>query len=55
MASTLTRDRIEDEEQEYFERRLEELSATGQHWNRSDLYHKINAELDDIRSKRNQD
>lgn len=47
-----TRDRIADEEQEWFDRRLEELSA-GQHWNRSDLYHKINEELDDIRANRN--
>lgn len=53
--NTETRDRIADEEAEYFERRLEELSATGQHWNRSNLHHKINQELDDIRARRKQD
>ena len=47
-----TRDRIAEEESEYFEKRLEELSA-GQHWNRSDLYHKINEELAQIRANRN--
>lgn len=49
-----TKDRITDEEQAYFDRRLEELSA-GQHWKRSDLHHKINQELDDIRRNRNAD
>lgn len=47
-----TRDRIADEEQEWFDSRLEELSA-GQHWKRSDLYHKINEELAQIRANRN--
>lgn len=47
-----TKDRIADEESEYFEKRLEELSA-GQHWDRSDLYHKINEELAQIRANRN--
>ena len=46
------KDRIDDQEREYFERRLEELSA-GQHWNRSELYHKINEELAQIRANRN--
>lgn len=50
-----TKDRIADAEQEYFERRLEELTAAGQHWNRSNLYHKINEELADIRARRKQD
>lgn len=47
-----TKDRIAEEEEAYFDRRLEELSA-GQHWNRSDLYHKINEELAQIRANRN--
>lgn len=51
MVNQETRDRIDDEEQEWFDRRLEELS--GQHWNRSDLYHKINEELAQIRDNRN--
>lgn len=46
-------DQLADWEQEYFDRRLEELSA-GQNWKRSDLYHKINCELDEIRRKRNE-
>lgn len=45
-----TRDRIADEEQDYFDRRLEELS--GQIMPRSALFAKINAELDDIRANR---
>lgn len=53
MTSQENRDRIEDEEQEWFDRRLEELSA-GQHWNSSDLYHKINEELAQIRANRNE-
>lgn len=49
-----TRDRIDDQEQEWFDRRLEELSA-GQHWNRAQLYAKVQRELDDIRANRNDD
>lgn len=47
-----TRDRIADEEESYFERRLEELS--GQVMPRSELFAKINREMDDIRSRRNE-
>lgn len=48
-----TRDRIEDEEAEWFDRRLEELS--GQIMNRAKLYARVQRELDDIRARRNDD
>lgn len=53
MTTQETRDRIDDEEQEFFDRRLEELSA-GQHWRRDELFHKINEELAQIRANRNE-
>lgn len=48
-----TKDRIEEQEQDYFDRRLEELS--GQVMNRAAMFAKINQELDDIRRNRNAD
>lgn len=53
MKTQETLDRIEDEEQEWFDRRLEELS--GQIMNRAALYARVQLELDDIRARRNDD
>lgn len=53
MMSQETRDRIDEAEQEWFDRRLEELS--GQIMNRAKLYARVQRELDDIRAHRNDD
>lgn len=46
------KDRIDEAEQEWFDRRLEELS--GQIMNRAKLYARVQRELDNIRANRNE-
>jgi hypothetical protein len=48
-----TKERIADEEEDYFERRLEELEKAGIYMSRSDMYARINRELDEIKANRN--
>lgn len=50
-----TKDRIKDEEEAYFDRRLEELTVPGHVYSRAHIFAKINRELDDIRARRNDD